>query len=150
MNRMKMMKGNGMIALLAALMMVACTDPKKEKVDTLRAKAIEVHDEVMPRLGEIMSTSGQLKQLREQVVVDSLDSTGAARRVFTVQIADLEAAHEAMMAWMADYDPSYEVNHPMDSAIAYYEGQIEAILTVKKAMEQSIEDGKKLVDAKKK
>lgn len=139
-----------MIALLAALMMVACADPKKEKVDALRAKAIEVHDEVMPRMGEIMSTSSQLKKLREEVLVDSLDSTGTARLVFTEHIADLEASHEAMMAWMADYDPTYEVNHPMDSAIGYYEGQIEAIMTVKQAMEQSIEDGKKLVDANKK
>ena len=96
-----MRKGMIMIAGLV-LMLGACSDPKQEKVTELRKRAIEVHDEVMPRMGEIMEVSGQLKKYRETVVIDSLDSTGAARLVFTERIGDLETAHEAMMAWMAD------------------------------------------------
>ena len=128
------------------LMLGACSDPKQEKVTELRKRAIEVHDEVMPRMGEIMEVSGQLKKYRETVVIDSLDSTGAARLVFTERIGDLETAHEAMMAWMADYDPTYEVDHPIDSAIVYYEAQIGLIEEVKRVMEKSIDDGKQLVD----
>ena len=131
------------------LMLGACSDPKQEKVTELRKRAIEVHDEVMPRMGEIMEVSGQLKKYRETVVIDSLDSTGAARLVFTERIGDLETAHEAMMAWMADYDPTYEVDHPIDSAIVYYEAQIGLIEEVKRAMEKSIDDGKQLVDEQK-
>ena len=128
------------------LMLGACSDPKQEKVTELRKRAIEVHDEVMPRMGEIMEVSGQLKKYRETVVIDSLDSTGSARLVFTERIGDLETAHEAMMAWMADYDPTYEVDHPIDSAIVYYEAQIGLIEEVKRVMEKSIDDGKQLVD----
>lgn len=131
------------------LMLGACSDPKQEKVTELRKRAIEVHDEVMPRMGEIMEVSGQLKKYRETVVIDSLDSTGAARLVFTERIGDLETAHEAMMAWMADYDPTYEVDHPIDSAIVYYEAQIGLIEEVKRVMEKSIDDGKQLVDEQK-
>jgi hypothetical protein len=130
-------------------MLGACSDPKQEKVTELRKRAIEVHDEVMPRMGEIMEVSGQLKKYRETVVIDSLDSTGAARLVFTERIGDLETAHEAMMAWMADYDPTYEVDHPIDSAIVYYEAQIGLIEEVKRVMEKSIDDGKQLVDEQK-
>jgi len=143
-----MRKGMIMIAAIA-LFLGACTDPMQEKVTELRKRAIEVHDEVMPRLGEIMEVSGQLKKYREAVVIDSLDSTGAARRVFTERIGHLEVAHEAMMAWMADYDPSYEVDHPIDSAIVYYETQIGMIDEVKQAIEKSIDDGKQLVDEQK-
>ncbi len=143
-----MRKGMIMIAGLV-LMLGACSDPKQEKVTELRKRAIEVHDEVMPRMGEIMEVSGQLKKYRETVVIDSLDSTGAARLVFTERIGDLETAHEAMMAWMADYDPTYEVDHPIDSAIVYYEAQIGLIEEVKRVMEKSIDDGKQLVDEQK-
>ena len=125
--------------LSTAALISACTDPKQAVVDDLRNETIALHDEVMPRMGEIVELAQALKQLREEVVLDSTDSTGSARLVYTEHIAALDAAHEDMMQWMADYEPDYEKEHPLDSALNYYEGQRVQILSVKQAIENSIE-----------
>lgn len=123
-----------------ALLVLACTDPKQEKVNELRDEAIRLHDEVMPRMGEIMTLSSQMKELREALRNDSADSATLATEPFSDQIVALEAAHEGMMQWMADYEPEYEAGNELDSAITYYEEQRKAIEKVKNEIEKSIDD----------
>ena len=124
---------------LMVLIATACGDPKQEVVDNLRNEAIDLHDEVMPRMGEIMTLSSQLKDLREEMRNDSVDSATLAMEPYSDQIVALEAAHEGMMQWMADYEPDYDKEHPLDSAVVYYEAQRASIVQVKEDIEQSIE-----------
>lgn len=140
------MKKYGIIACFL-VMLTACTDPRKEVINELKKETIAVHDEVMPRMGELMELSSDMKKIREQVVLDSADSAGDGRLVYTEQIMALEQAHEAMMQWMADYQPDYEQSHQLDSAIHYYQEQREAIYQVKQSVEISIEDAQYLKKA---
>ena len=135
---------NLLAIIIVAGTLVSCTDPKQAVVDELRTETIELHDVVMPRMGELVDLGADLKKLREGVVPDSADSTGAARLVYTEQIAALDEAYEVMMEWMADYEPLYDKDHPLDSAVVYYEGERSKITKVKQAIEKSIEDAEKL------
>jgi hypothetical protein len=51
-----------------------------------------------------------------------------------------------MMDWMADYVVDYEKSAPADSAIVYYQQQMEEIKDVKLKMEKSISDAEKFVE----
>jgi hypothetical protein len=147
----RMMRVNGWIWVMAFASLSACTDPKMEQVNALRTETIALHDEVMPRMGEVVSLAGDLKKLREEMTVDTADSAAmvaasSQRTEFTDQIAALDQAHEAMMEWMADFEPAYEQDQPVDSAIAYYTRQRDLIAGVKQLIEQEIEDASAMKD----
>ena len=135
------------ILLITALVatMVACTDPRQQRVNELREEAIALHDEVMPKMGEVMELSTALKNKR-MAIMDVNDSAQDLKTKYTVAIAQLEVAHEGMMAWMDKYEPTYEENNPLDSAVVYYEAQRDAIKMVKQSMESSIEQAQRLKD----
>jgi len=123
----------------------ACSNPKQEKVDQLKSQAIEVHDEVMPRMDEIQAVNIELKKMRENIANDTSDQAEALRAEMSEHIRSLGDADEAMMSWMNQYDPNYEKEHPLDSAVSYYEQQTKSIADVKEQMEASITEGKALL-----
>jgi hypothetical protein len=123
-----------------ALILTSCSDPKEKKVQELKKVTIALHDEVMPRMGEISELTSALKDLREEVKLDTTDSAINQLVIINAQVKQLDDAHEGMMQWMADYEPRYEEEHPLDSAVVYYEEQRSFIERVKLEMEKSIED----------
>ena len=131
--------------LLAAVtvMITACTSPQQKKVNTLKEEVIALHDEVMPRMGELSELSAEIKSMRDAVKTDTSANAQASTQTMTMQIKALEDAHEAMMEWMAEYEPMYDQEHHVDSAVAYYTQQKQEIGSVKKTMEKSIEDAKR-------
>jgi len=136
------MKKTMMILSLAALLF-ACTDPRQKEVNELRKEAIQLHDDVMPRMGEMVELSGELKKMRASIM-DAHDSTGKEKMKYTLAITELEVAHEGMMAWMNNFDPTYDESNPLDSAVVYYKQQRDAISMVKQSMEQSIQKSESL------
>lgn len=137
-----------LIGLTCAL--ISCQNPDKEEVESLKKKAIEVHDAVMPRMGEIAEISSSLKSLRNKEREDTTMTSDSLISVLNGQIFDLDQAYEAMMDWMAQYDPTFNENNPIDSAKAYYAQQVEEIEQIKKAMEASIQNGNNLLENVKK
>lgn len=123
----------------------SCSNPLASKVKDLKNDAIAIHDEVMPRMGEISELSVSLKQLREKLKSDTTDSAVAAIEQLSDQIVALDNAYEGMMEWMSRYEPQFEEQHPLDSAVIYYEEQRSLITDVKLNMEQSINDAKTLL-----
>ena len=134
----------GLMALVVGLS--ACTDPKLEKIGALKSEAIDVHDEVMPRMGEIHDLEMKIKKLRKDYESDTSASAQAINGQLRDQLESLEIANESMMDWMADYVADYEKSAPVDSAIVYYQKQIEEIKDVKLTMEKSISDAEKFVE----
>lgn len=128
------------------LMLHACTDPKMEKVSSLKKECIAIHDEVMPKMGEIVSLSGDIKDWKKTMDADTSDSIAAYRMMLVSHVQLLDSAHESMMDWMAEYDVDYETRNESDSAIAYYENEIVRITNVKTLMLKSIEDGKRVLE----
>lgn len=133
----KFLIGAGLIALIGA-----CGNPQLEKVEALKKEAIAVHDEVMPRMGEIHDWSTKLKELKKSIAEDTNDSATEIKNEVVHLVVMLDSADEAMMSWMHDYEVAYEKEHPADSAIVYYEHQIKLISEVKQLMNTSIENAK--------
>ena len=129
-----------------AVFVTACTGPKLQKVETLKTECISIHDEVMPRMGEMVELSSDIKELHSELDGDTTDSASLVRTNYVSRAKQLDSAHEAMMVWMNDYVPDYEVEHSSDEAIAFYEDQKKRITEVKNIMLKSIEDGKETLD----
>ena len=130
--------------LLVIMTIAACNDPKDEKIKALKTNAIEVHDEVMPRIGEIGELSRDFGARRKALLNDSSDSALAVRLELGRHIDSLDMAYDAMMDWMDQFEPSMDEQVEKDSAIAYYEAQLKAIEEVKRKMNSSLANAKSL------
>ena len=140
------MKKRAVLIACVALVMAACSNPKLEKIDQLKKEAIAVHDEVMPRMGEIHDLQLKLKALRKNYTSDTTQMAQEVDAQLRDKAEELEIANEAMMDWMAEYVVDFEKTALEDSAVVYYTKQISAIEDVKLKMNESIEDAEKYLE----
>jgi len=104
-----------------------------------------VHDEVMPRMGELNRISRSLKEYRE----NHPEMTDAIRQRIEQAIEQLEAADEGMMSWMGtDRKPETLRGKDMEhqAIMDYLKKEEAAIRQVKQDMEQSMENGRQLLE----
>lgn len=125
---------------------MACNGPQTKEINALKETCIHIHDEVMPRMGEISELRTSLREWKRTVDGDTTDSLYTLGETIWTHVILLDSADESMMEWMANYEPSYEEAHPADSAIVYYTAQKAEIERVKTLMEKSINDAKNLLD----
>ena len=135
------------------------TDPTLDRAQTIYAEAIAVHDEVMPRMDEIMQLRQKLElrvesmqQQNEPAYADSLQQMQTA-------IQNLRDADEAMMQWMrsvqkvpgadetSEYQNELNATELRDTVdlIQRQLAQKEAIEEVKQQMEHSITEAEQLI-----
>lgn len=113
------------------------TDPQTGRTNQrLYNEAIDIHDEVMPKMGSLMSLKRKLK--------DTLDTPGlteAQQKDFETRIQLLDSAYQSMMEWMRGVYP------PQDSAAneeyrQYIEGKLESAKQMRTLILEAIEKGK--------
>lgn len=138
----KLLKISTAILLLS---IIACqsNDPNHIAQESLKDELMVVHDEVMPKMGEIHKLKKQLKKLSTESTVGE---NGKVEEIKNT-IRDLERADDGMMDWMANFkSPSKlrsEKSH--EEIMAYLKNEKEKIEQVKNDMLQSIDQAKKLV-----
>ena len=116
---------------IAALVLIACGQDKA-KIKELDNKAIEVHDAVMPKMGDIIRLKGELKAKMESVA-DSMEAYQSLEAAFN----QLLEAEQGMKDWMHQYQmPDYKKS--MDELLPLAEEQLSSIEKVKEQMESSI------------
>ncbi|MFD2597613.1 hypothetical protein ACFSQ3_01510 [Sphingobacterium corticis] len=131
---------------IAAFTMTSCQNTKtkgkedQDSVESLSAKAIEVHDEIMPQISKFDKTSVKLDSLLNALssakTNDPTLDTTAVRTELTTLKADIESATDAMMDWMRNYR--------LDSLDATYQSaEVERI----KAMRGEFETVNKRIDS---
>ncbi|MGB3848454.1 MAG: hypothetical protein WA958_00690 [Tunicatimonas sp.] len=135
-------------------------DPTLERAQEIYAEAIAVHDEVMPRMDEIMQLRQKLQlrvtSMQEQPEEDYADSL----QQMQTAIENLQQADQAMMQWMrsvqkvpgldevsSDYQDELNATELTDTVglIQRQLAQKEAIEEVKQQMEQSIAEAEVLI-----
>ena len=100
---------------------------------------MSIHDEVMPKMGELMKTSKALVLLADSIAeIDSLKAS-----VFSAAAMEIDMANENMMNWMRSYEPEYEGSEK--EILTYLEGQKVSIEKVKDDMENSLAKGKEIL-----
>ncbi|ARN78205.1 hypothetical protein BST97_09490 [Nonlabens spongiae] len=128
--------------------LISCkNDPKVEaqsqeleneiaQYDALMEEAIEVHDDVMPKMGRLMELSEMMDQ---QIKKDSTISE------FKIAKEKLNAAHDDMMTWMREYSEQFPYGEEspataaaLDQKMPVLEEKVEEIKRVKTETENVI------------
>lgn len=125
------------LLLIPVLFAVACSTPTKDKVDipALKAEVIAIHDEVMPKMGELRSVS---KALTQAAIADT---TKAEWAMVAEEISD---ANASMMTWMRGFEPNFEGTE--EEIVAYLQDQKQKVEQVKESMNSSLAKGKSLLE----
>lgn len=129
---------------MASLFLISNSCTQKDKasgdLEVLFSEVIEIHDDVMPKMGEL----NYLKRTLENTLVDKSLAEDEASQVKTA-IADLEKADEDMMVWMAEFKkPGKDVE--FETASAYLESEKVKITKVKTDTERIIEIAEQMVE----
>jgi hypothetical protein len=99
------------LTLLISFLVLACANPLIEANKEMRAQIIGVHDEVMPKMGELMSL--QKKALAQADSLYAQDSTDTAQIESMRTLAgQLDQAYEGMFVWMRQYSLEEEGKTP--------------------------------------
>ncbi|PZD77600.1 hypothetical protein [Mesonia sp. K7] len=85
------------LLLFVSLLLIACQEEKsnleKEHEKALQ-EVLDVHDEAMPKMGEL---SGLISELEQKIEEDSTQVQLVKAKT------NLQAAHDNMMSWMKDF-----------------------------------------------
>lgn len=127
------------ILLICLVLAAACSQTKKEDTKGLKDQVMEVHDAVMPKMGELRMTEKQLLVMADSVAGD----TAAAARYRELAVA-VSSANKSMMTWMHGFDPDFAGSE--EEVKAYLEGQLKEIEEVKRLMLSSLEEGQKALN----
>ena len=107
-------------------------------------EVIGIHDEVMPKMSNLLALERQLMERIEQ-----LDSTKAGdidkAGKFKDQISNLQEADEAMMQWMRNFQVDQE-GWSHDSVMSYLSDEKERISIVREKMLNVILETEKLLE----
>lgn len=99
------------LTLLISFLVLSCANPLIEANKEMRAQIIGVHDEVMPKMGELMSL--QKKALAQADSLYAQDSTATAQIESMRTLAGkLDQAYEGMFVWMRQYSLEEEGKTP--------------------------------------
>ena len=137
--------------LFFALVFHSCTSPgaaKQEKQTELEAfeSMMSIHDEVMPKMGEINRLSRKLKQSFERMDTTDRELMGKIDNTLRA----LEAADQGMMAWMnmnaGGVLEKLQAEKGHEEIMAYIKSEETTIKTVAEQMNTSIAQGKALVE----
>jgi hypothetical protein len=89
------------------LLMLGCDSEKKTPNEELRKEVIDIHDEVMPLMGNLKSL--KTKVLEKSDLISQSDSADLERiRELDQLAAELDNAFEGMFVWMRQFKSDYE------------------------------------------
>ena len=100
-------------------------------------QVMDVHDEVMPRMDDIM----KLKRSLQEQIANTPDMGVERKQQLEKIISNLDSASSAMMNWMHEFNPLPDT---VDQELAreYLEEEMEKIRKVKTLMLESIDKAK--------
>lgn len=132
-----------------ALVLSACNQDA-EKVQEMEKEVMDIHDEVMPRMGTINTLQ---KGLRSRIaLLDSLQQEGVAsntqagQRLKALELKlELTTADSLMMDWMHGYQGDSARALPSPAALEYFRREKDKIQSVKERTDKSIEAAKEFL-----
>jgi len=127
--------------LLPLLLFTACMSPK-QKEENLAKEVMAIHDEVMPRMGEISSYRRELKQKLQAQEFQFSAETRQERLAMERLVTKLDSADKGMMDWMHNYNGGQDL-YTHKEIMEYLEGEKKKISDVKVYMEATLDETKK-------
>lgn len=123
------------ILFLLPLLLFSCED----KAKNLKEEVLAIHDEVMPKMGDLRRTRKDLMLRADSIIsVDSL----RAEKLLSAS-AELASATERMMSWMRNYDPEFSGTD--EEILQYLAEQKESISNVRNRMLEAQANGQEML-----
>ncbi|MEP3388102.1 MAG: hypothetical protein ABJO02_07940, partial [Reichenbachiella sp.] len=94
---------NLLILLTITTISFACNTDKKEQ-QALFEEVMLMHDEVMPKMGNLRALSAELSQKADSLALDSLVDYSSKVNEMRNLSKKLKDANEGMMEWMRQYE----------------------------------------------
>lgn len=116
----------------------ACSNSKND-VGELQNEVMLIHDEAMPKMGEIRQLQKQLLSMADSNASDSVVAAS-----YQELANGLALANESMMDWMRQYDPNFEGSE--EAFIEYLQEQRDEIAYVRRLMDSTLVEGRKAVE----
>lgn len=87
------------LILISALLVLASCKEKKPERPTQMENVMAIHDEVMPKMGQLGQLVGELKS--------KVDTTAQGQE-YKIAMKNLQKAHESMMDWMQNFGERFD------------------------------------------
>lgn len=133
------MKRNWSLLVVVFMFLFACGAGKVDN-EALKDKVLDAHDEVMPKMGQLM----QLKKQALEKASELEEAGGNAAKVAALKTVavDLEAAHKGMMSWMHEWsenaDPHLKGTATEEETTAFYQDHQKKVDKVKEDINSAI------------
>lgn len=111
-----------------SLIFQSCGNSQEEANKKLREEVIAVHDEVMPKMGQLKSLEKNSLQMAEELA-NGQEPDSAKIAALKSLAVELDQAYEGMFVWMRQYDVEDGEKSPEEVRI-YLEDQIEKVTEV--------------------
>jgi len=125
----KLMKNNNPIILLISILIIALlascnsNQKKEDEFDTIMQEVINVHDEVMPKMGNLGTL---IKKLDSHI-----DTTATSKPYIKAQ-EDLKKSYDSMMEWMQDFSKKFPYNEKVTAEDpTNFESKMKLLITEK-------------------
>lgn len=132
-----------LILLAIPILIIACNSDKKEQ-QALFEEVMLVHDEVMPKMGNLRALSTDLSQKADSLALDSLVENSSKVNEMRILSKNLKDANEGMMEWMRQFE-QVEEGTPHGEVIQYLTEQRRQIQKVKDDMLNSKKEAEKFL-----
>lgn len=113
----------------------------QQNIESLREEVIAIHDEVMPRMGELKTLRKEIAaKANELNQADSINNTTEVNELKDLAVR-MDDAFEGMFVWMRQFNSSYE-GMEKDEIEAYLQEQKEKVKVVNSDIKNSIQEAK--------
>ncbi|MBI1227860.1 MAG: hypothetical protein GC192_21690 [Bacteroidetes bacterium] len=133
------------ITIFSLLLFVGCggENPEFMQEDSLRNEVFAIHDEVMPKMSDIVRLKGGLIELPTDSITEPLVKASHTQ---------LEKSEDAMMNWMNNFKSPEKLreNKSHEEIMAYLQNEKVEIAKVRDEMNSSIEAAERIISSSKK
>ena len=88
-----------LLTIAGLLSITSCKDSKKVDEPSRMEQVMDIHDEVMPKMGTLGKLVGQLKPMADSLGAESIEAKA---------MKDLQQANKAMMDWMQGFGNRFD------------------------------------------
>lgn len=132
------------LILSLAVVFQFCGPGQKELNVERRTEVLAIHDEVMPKMGQLKSFEKKaLKKAEELAAMDSVD-TVKVEEMKNLAL-ELDKAYEQMFVWMRQYDAEDGERSP-EEVKEYLKRQVEAVYEVNRRIKTALTKADSLLE----
>lgn len=130
------------LAIVGLLSATSCKESKKVKESSQMEQVMDIHDEVMPKMGTLGKLVGQLKPMADSLGAESIEAKA---------MKDLQQANRSMMDWMQGFGNRFDSEEIMngkelsDEKKQWLKEEEEKVKKVKEDINSSIERAEEIL-----